>query len=268
MALTRYPVNPDYGQGIYRRRVRLIGEGRATTAILNDDFHAMWCRLHHDGEKVLSVDAELTRIPKSTCPGAGLALRELVGMRLDVSRRDLYGDGRTGRNCTHLLDMGLLALGHAARGGGACMMDVVIPDERNGVFRLQGLIDGRIVHDWTARSWIIQSPSALSGLPVFSGFSRWAEERFAGAELDLARMIQKGCFVSRGRRYIVDQQPGRASNDEVERTGDCFSFSTPNIDVAVDNVGYVRDFRHGVVEVFPADMAIAPFPRPDSVGEG
>ena len=251
MSLARYPLNPAYGQGVYRRRVRLIGGGGAVTAVLNDDYHSMWCRLSHDSVSILSVDGELVRGPKTTCPGAVLALRELVGTHLNVSRRSLYGEGRTSRNCTHLLDLAMLAVGHAARGEVERVIDIAVPDKMDGRTRMQAHVDGELVHDWAICGTEIENPAAFAGRSMFSGFASWAEAMFDDAALDAARMMQKAAFVARGRVRIVDQTAGMLAVDEPERLGDCFSFSEPNFSVASDNLGYVRDFTGGIVEILP-----------------
>lgn len=254
MALDRhYPVNSDYGKGVYRRRVRLIGSQGAVIAVLNDDYHSMWCRLEHDDHRVTQVQASMIRVPKSTCPGAVLALKELEGAALSGDRRQIYGDGRPGRNCTHLLDLGFLAMGHAVRGAADAVIDVAIPDEQNGRSRMTVDVNDVRVIDWLVAGSVIQAPSSFAGQSLFKGFTGWAEARFTGATLDAARMLQKGAFVSHGRRYIVDRSAGMRASDQMERLGDCYSFSAPQIFDATDILSYVRDFTSGMVEIVPEE---------------
>lgn len=258
MALDRhYPVNLEYGKGVYRRRVRLVGTAGAVTAVLNDDYHSMWCRLQHDGRLVTHVQAGMIRVPKSTCPGAIFALKELEGVSLSSGRRQIYGEGRPGRNCTHLLDLGFLAMGHVARGVSKAVIDVAIPDEQDGRTRMTADVDGACIHDWQIAGSVVQAPASFAGQSLFSGFTSWAEGRFAGLALDAARMLQKGAFVSRGRRYIVDQSADMRASDQMERLGDCYSFSSPQIFTAMDNLFYVRDFTSGMVEILPEE-ALSP----------
>jgi hypothetical protein len=252
MSLSHYPINPLYGHGTYRRRIRLSSDGERVTAILNDDYHAMGCCLIHDGTAVLSVESELLRGPKTTCAGASAALGELVGTKLNVSRREFYRYGRPGRNCTHLLDLALLCLGHAQRGQGDRIIDVAIHDELAGVTHMVAQVDGRLIHDWLVVDERIQEPIKFAGQRLFSGFAAWAESVFAADDLDAARMLQKGVFVARGRRYILDGTPGNPTEAASDRRGDCYSFSEPRLSIAQDNLDYSRDFTQRIKEVFPS----------------
>lgn len=253
MALTIYPLNSAYGTGIFRRRFRLVGEEGSVTAVLNDDFHAMWCRIGHDHVTVRSVEADTIRIPKSTCPGAVLPLQELVGTALHSDRKSFYGAGRTARNCTHLLDLAHLAILRAGRGRFEQIFDIVMPDAVDDVGGVQVWIDGVLVHDWSLHGDEIVAPATFAGRRLFAGFSGWAASQFEGDALDGALMTQKTYFVSRGRRYIVDQL-GLATNVEAEREGNCYSFSEPQLSVAHDLIGYVRDYSKGLGEILPPHL--------------
>jgi hypothetical protein len=111
-----YPRNPRYGSGIFRRRVRLSLEPERATGVVNDNYHAMWLRLAHDGTTIRDVDAGMQRWPKTTCPGAIHVVREIIGVPLSASRRAFYANGRAGRNCTHLLDVAFWAIRQVQRG--------------------------------------------------------------------------------------------------------------------------------------------------------
>ncbi len=253
MALTIYPLNPAYGAGVFRRRLRLVGDDASVTAVLNDDFHSMWCRIGHDGTTVRSVEADTIRIPKTTCPGAVVPLQELVGTALSSDRKSFYGSGRAGRNCTHLLDLARLAIQRAGRGRFTQIFDIVLPDAVDNNTGVQLFIDGELAYDWTLHEDVIVAPAAFAGRRLFAGFAEWAGRQFEGDALDGALMIQKAFFVARGRRYIFDQQ-GAATNLEPEREGRCFTFSEPQFSVARDMIGYVRDYSKGLGEVLPPHL--------------
>ena len=257
MSLDHFPRNPDYGRGIYRRRIRITGEAGNITAILNDDFHCMWARLHHDGRTVVATDGELLRYPKTTCPGAAHALDEIAGTPLDIGRSAFFGNGRTSRNCTHLLDLALLMLRHAYLGTRSWIIDLSVSDSVGGVQRLQASVDGRPVHDWTLEDGRIASPQPFAGQAILSGFSRWADATFSGDALDGARMLQKAAFVARGRQYIVDHHPLQRASAEPTRIGDCYSFSEPRFTAAVAMPHYVIDFTAGLIETIPVIPATA-----------
>ena len=50
-----FPRNPDYGRGATRRRVRLVNAAGVTTGHLVDIFHAMDCRIEHDGANMFAI---------------------------------------------------------------------------------------------------------------------------------------------------------------------------------------------------------------------
>ncbi|GHF66966.1 hypothetical protein GCM10017056_42710 [Seohaeicola zhoushanensis] len=194
------------------------------------------------------VEAELNRFPKSTCPAAADVLTELRGLPISADRRDLFSDGRAGRNCTHLLDMGLLALRLTDRGDGETVFDVAIPDVVDGRTELTAWVNGAVFHHWTLTGDTITAPEKIAGTNVFGGFASWAEARFDGVALDAARVAQKSVFVSKGLAYKVDGVPQVRAINETHRHGQCHSFSWPSVEVATDNVGYVIDTTAGIDE--------------------
>jgi hypothetical protein len=246
-----YPRNQHYGTGIYRRRVRLSLAPQRATAVVNDDFHAMWLRLFHDGTTIRDVESGMQRWPKTTCPGAIAVVREVIGLPLAVARRDFYGGGRAGRNCTHLIDLAFWATRQVLRGDGETVVDIAIPDPVRGEGRMQATVDGRIAHDWRVRDAVIQAPAELAGLGVFTGFAVKAEGLLSGLALETAWMLQKAAFVAQGRAYVVDGLPRRSARDEPHRAGACFAFTEPSRSVAMSNVGFVEDFTGGLRELLP-----------------
>jgi hypothetical protein len=51
--------NPDYGSGVYRRRLQLLPERFAVTAELEDNNHGFRVRIEHDGQHVTQVTGNL-----------------------------------------------------------------------------------------------------------------------------------------------------------------------------------------------------------------
>lgn len=250
-ALGHYPPNPDYGSGVFRRRIRILTGKREIVTTVNDDYHSMWCRIGHDGARVIKTEGALIRYPKSTCASASNALAELEGMALGQERNSPYGEGRPGRSCTHLLDLAVLALVHARSQPGEIVIDIAIDDEADGVQPARASIDGALIHRWAIEQGKIASPDIYAGQPIFSGFSRWAQTNFSGPSLDAALMLQKGLFVARGRRHIVDRKKVFV-RDEPNRLGVCFSYSEPQFQHAYGLTGYVRNLTDGIVEDLPA----------------
>lgn len=243
-----FPPDPDYGRGVYRRRIRLVNAvGRAYASVF-DDYHDMRCVVEHDAVRVTGVVGDIVRAPFTTCPSAGAALRELVGLPLAASRGELYGAGRPQRNCTHLLDIAVLAMQFALSSSSEQVFDLEVPDETEDGAVLLALVGGKVVHKWRVVGETIQFPSAFEGRRLFGGFAAWAEANFADLELDAALALQKAVFVARGRRYLLDQQGRGTLQSQPERIGACFTFSEPQFSIARTVPGYVRDFTTGLAE--------------------
>lgn len=248
MALAdRFQPNPDYGSGIYRRRLRIKKTLDMVVADLLDDYHEMACTLHHDGTHITRIGAYIQRAPFSTCPGASAATRELEGLPLSISRKALYGEGRARRNCTHIFDLIGFAISQALSERWITVLNFVVPDLSSNGSRVGVTQDGRTVLEWTVNSdEVILEPVEHSGRSLFGGFSHWAEANFSGFELELVLHLQKAIFVSRGRRYLIGDESENSIRDEPDRLGACFTFSEPQFSVAKPNADYVRDFTSGL----------------------
>ena len=251
--MSRYPINPDYGHGAFRRRVRLKGSPGRVLAMVDDNHHAMWVRLSHGGGVVTAITGGMTRAPMDTCPGAIAILQELVGTPVTTPLSDLLADGRPRRNCTHLYDIALLALRFAGEGGEQRIFDMVMPDTLDGRQQLTLSVDGEMIHDWVAVDGILVSPAQVAGQAIMKGFVRWAFARFDGVALDGALMIQKGVIVGKGRPYLVDRIVGRSVSDAVDMLGACYSYTEPRFSSGREHRHEI-DFSDGVIEApEPAD---------------
>lgn len=96
-------LDPDYGQGAFRRALRLRVVAGQVLVDLEDANHAFRLRLLHDGQQVTDIEAETLRHPFVTCAEAVGPLRRSCPVRsvstrlvsAAISRRD-----RTARICT------------------------------------------------------------------------------------------------------------------------------------------------------------------------
>jgi len=242
-----FPLNPDYGRGVYRRRVRLVNETGRTLASVLDDYHDMRCTVEHDATHVTAIACDILRAPYTTCSLADAAVRELIGWPLAVARSELYGSGRAGHNCTHLFDIVAMAMAFASLPVHERTLELVVPDEREDGSMVEAFVDSASVHRWQVKDETILVPQAFQGRGLFRGFIAWAEATFTEVALDAALALQKAVFVARGRRYIVDAGDDRAAvREQPERLGACFTFSEPHFSVARSIPGYVRNFTSGV----------------------
>lgn len=237
------PSSSGYGSGIYRRRIQLSASEHAVHAQLEDTLHGMRLSLHHDGRLVTDVQGELIRVPFNTCGGAALPIRALVGLSIELGERELGQAAGPRRNCTHLLDLALLAIAQARRGVGERRYDVAITDEtpqRDAVASVH--MNGAPVHEWRIRDGAFVEPHRWRGQPVLQGFAKWAGAAYDGDRLEAARVLQKGYFVAWARRYDIGALDGRPAIEEPAMFGSCHSYSPGVVEHAIRNSRTVRDF--------------------------
>lgn len=237
-----YPRNPHYGSGVYRRRIRLAAGVGAVVGELEDCNHGFRVAVSHDGERVTAIDGEALRVPYNTCPEALGNLRRLVRTPLGLSARELNAIADPTSNCTHWLDLTVLAIGQAARGATPVRQyDVEVTDEVDGVACARVWRDGELVHDWRTGDFVLSAPAHLAGNTLFRGFAAWASQAFAGDEQEAAFVLQKGYFVAQARRFDVDAAAGRLAADHGMGQV-CFSYSAGNAERARRQPHTVRDF--------------------------
>lgn len=235
------PRNPDYGNGVFRRRIRLRNLADAVLAEVEDTQHAFRLRLCHDGNAVTAVHAEPLRFPLSTCAGAAAPLQGLIGFALrDAHALRHHLDSRS--QCTHLFDLAELALAQVRDGRELCEYDVTIPDEREGRLHLMVSLNGTVLHDWITEGNTVIAPKALAGRAMMAGFYRWAAQQFSGELLRAAVILQRGFFVAQSRRFAMEKVDVAPAASNTVPLGSCFSFQTGVIDGAVRVTGSIRDF--------------------------
>ncbi len=243
MDVPPHPINPDYGDAVYRRAIRLTNRPGETIGELEDSEHALRCRLVHDGEKILSLTADFTRHPMTTCPSAASLLDDFVGLPLDTPLSWFYGGGRPRQHCTHMHDLSWWMISHARRDEAVRLIEIEVPDhpgEREIVARLR--VNGAERLGLTVVSDVVQAPPLFAGQNLFRRFVSWAIDTLEGDMLEAALMLQKGYFVS----LMHQIRPRVGPLDAIEEAfiGACWSFNRPQFDVA-ERLYSHREFADG-----------------------
>lgn len=94
--------NPQYGRGVFRRRIRLIATAGRVRAAFEDVAHAMRLVLEHDGERITGITPEFRRVPLNVCPGAAGPLRARGHAARDVDTAHARDARSAGTLHTHL----------------------------------------------------------------------------------------------------------------------------------------------------------------------
>ena len=234
--------NPDYGNGIYRRRIRLENLPQHVIAELEDATHGFRLKLSYADEQVSDISAQPIRYPFNTCPGAVDALKPLIGCALTTDSSSLRRVLDPGQNCTHLYDLAVLALAHSTRSTQHKVYDIIVPDERESGSSISVLCDGEPVHQWQVKSHCLTEPQFLQGKPLMHGFYSWAIKAFSKDELEAAIILQRGYFVAQTRRYDYINSAGRSALGDKMPEGACYTYNAGVVEQAFQTEGMVRDF--------------------------
>lgn len=246
MALPDYPRNPHYGTGIYRRRIRLEQRAGCVFAALEDTNHGFTVTASHDGTFVTAIDAEAKRVPYTSCPGALQPIKGFVGVDIHAGLRELSFHMPPSSNCTHLLDLTVMAIRHAASTEVVRQWDVTITDCTDGRDSVCTVLrNGEQIFRWSARDLQLTDPPELAGKPFYLGFGKWASKFFEPEELEAAFILQKGYFVSLARLFDMEQMAGEPALASQEGMGGaCFTYTSPAIEQGVRTSGSIRDFSN------------------------
>jgi hypothetical protein len=240
-----YWLDPSYGSGIYRRRIRLWKQDMTLHGALEDCNHGFTVAITHDGNKVVDVSGQPMRVPFSSCGGALQPLQRLVGCAVSDSALALLTHAGPRANCTHWLDLAVLAIVHGQRAAAERQYDVEVTDENatGEPQQLRVIRDGVLVHEWLYQDGVIISDGPLRGLTLFQGFSARAVEVFSDAdELEAALVLQKGNFVAQARRFDLNRMAGQTASADEAMLGACFTYSPERSAQAVRLPGTLRDF--------------------------
>jgi hypothetical protein len=168
LGLNRFPANPAYGTGFFRRAVTVERRPGAVLVRLDDTHHAIWLLLEHDQGVVSNIIAGLSRAPTSACPASAAGLQALRGQTLAVVGTAVLPHHL---NCTHLVDLARLALTIAgAANGREVGLDcyrIVVPDEKEGKRRPRP----------PSGAMAVSCINGRSGLCGLSRPSRWPDSR-------------------------------------------------------------------------------------------
>lgn len=239
----KYVLNPNYGGGAFRRRIRLTKDNNTVLGELEDSNHGFKVTVHFNGQQVADIKPEFPRVPFTTCNGAGHPLKALIGVDTAISASDLNALARPIENCTHLLDLTLLCISHQMRSENTVVYDVEVKDQVAGVAEMQVWRNAVLMHSWQAKEGAIVLPEKLAGRVLFKGFAAWANQEFNGIENEAAFVLHKGNLVAIGRFLDVDALAGNRAIDENQRVA-CFTYSPPRSSEAIRLGNTVRDFSH------------------------
>jgi hypothetical protein len=203
-------------------------------AEVEDDFHHMIVTLRHADGVVQDALAEQVRAPWTTCGGAtGQLARDFNGMSMAEAQRAV---ALKPRNCTHLYDLLMLALAHAADQA-ALVYDVLASDPVDGQRQIELRKDGVNILRWVEQDGRLIEPAELAGLDLRS-LRDWIRT-LPDTQKEAARVLQWGARIGHGRTTPYEQQ-SNASTMPLS----CYTFQ-PHIVPKARRTGDIRDFSNG-----------------------
>ena len=212
------------------------------TVELEDNFHHFRLSLDHDGTKVTAVAAETVRHPWSLCPLAIRQLDQFVGRPLVSDQGEIAQGIDAAEQCTHLMDLAVLAISAAARGVDYRRYDMTaarLPGRRMSA-RLRRN-DGMAIDLELDDSRII-SPPEFAGVSVKRGFSKWANGTLPADLAEAMLLFRRTIFIGGGRRDL-DARTTAASG--ARNLGACFVMQPERAARALRMVGSTLEFEDG-----------------------
>ena len=208
-------------------------------AWLEDDFHCFGVVLHHDGQRVSDIHLSSNRYPFTTCSGAELPLKSLVGAPLEV-RASAVGKWIDMRmQCTHAFDLAGLCLAQAAKNRADRRYESVIEDRKiietleNGS-RILGsggaklYMNKKVVLAWELHRNRIISPGSWKEQSLGKGF----RERTDNLEVELAEfatVLRRAVMVAGGRS---GNRAAKVNPRDTSKPAVCHSYREPQRAIA------------------------------------
>ena len=201
----------------FRRRFAIVpGEGTITCA-LEDDFHRMEVTLHHDGTRIVAVEASMPRNPWTTCLGAPAVVKTTFTGAL-LADAGKAGDKRA--NCTHLYDMAVLAAAHAGDAA-PTTYDVLVSDPVDGAVTCELRSNGSAVLAWQLQDGVITGTGEPAGRSLFQ-LRDWIAG-LGGDAREAARILQWASIMAHGR-----MMPPAERSDAARLPANCYTLQPEN----------------------------------------
>jgi hypothetical protein len=241
-------VVPDtYGEGVFRRRIRLVRMGPGeVVGELEDDFHHFRVILRHDDERVLSAAGESPRAPWATCIEGNRKIAAISGLALspDATAIGAVADARL--QCTHTFDLAGMCAAHAWRqlhgGVPVRQYDCAVPDRfGDGRPGVECRIDGRPHLAWTMDAGTIAGPAPFAGVSLGAGFLRFCRDHLDADTAEAAVALRRAVYISAGR---MQQHDWFATAGEVRGAleGTCHTYQPDVVAVSFRRTGTQLDF--------------------------
>ena len=227
--------------GIYRRKIRLFSKIGEIRADMEDDSHRFGLVVKHDGFRVVAIEGIPMRTPWTLCSGAKERLQDLTGRNLADYPIAASGNQDAKQQCTHMFDLAILAIAHAARPLGSREYEIEAPWYAMNEPRYITLLrDGHVIAKWTLLGNKLLVPVTLDEIGVKSLLT-WASENTKNAdELEAIFIMRRSVLISGSRIMDLDNIPNPEATGH--GIGACYVHQPSRISIAKRNRGSTLDF--------------------------
>ncbi|MBT8123599.1 MAG: DUF2889 domain-containing protein [Gammaproteobacteria bacterium] len=238
------PLNANYGNGVFRRKIQLkkISE-TVTTAVLEDFYHAFCLQLSHDKNQVISIEAHWYRRPFSACGGAAQAIEAVKGLSLSENLLDLPSHLDPRQQCTHIFDAANLAITHSCRDEQFRLYELEIPDMVEGQQNARLFQNGDCIINWNLEEGTIVAPEKFQGVSSRKGLTSWAARNLPPAQLEAVIVLQRGIFLSTGNAKDFTSLIGKAQSLSGPSNQVCYASQLKRIEQSV-RLGAAKDYSN------------------------
>jgi hypothetical protein len=219
----------------FRRRIVISPSPGRVTSNVEDDFHCMGVVLHHANGIATRVEAVMSRVPWTTCPGAVAILEKtFTGIPLDA----FAARGGKFANCIHLHDLAVLAAAHAT-GPIPLSYDILVSDPTDGRRKAELRRNGIGVLSWVRVDGKLVEPAHLAGKRL-DELGPWIRTLDAAGQEE-ARLLRWAAMLADGRTMSAE-----ARSDKTRLPlGQCYTFQPETAPDAQYLPETVRDFSVG-----------------------
>lgn len=215
----------------FRRRIEIVPKTGKVTVALEDDYHRMTVIITHDDLVATAIEADMIRVPWTTCPGAQAELA------LTFQQQPLEAFAAIGektRNCTHLHDMALLGAAHVADEV-KTEFDMRVSDPIGETREAELYRNGERLLSWAFNGATISGEGMPAGLSLYA-LSAWIATLDRPTQ-EAARLLRWGSMIALGRALSLDEQSAAGK----QQLGVCYTFQANRIANA-RRTGKIRDF--------------------------
>lgn len=218
-----HPITPDKSSGGRFRRIISLARRNEETLVgwLEDEVHHFGVTLKHDGREITDAASVAVRFPYTTCGGANLPFRKLIGTPLGERATDIGKVVDMRLQCTHLYDLAALLIAFATTGRDQQRYEALVEDRPfvglnsrgrrvMGRGRAQLLSDGLECLQWDIEGQTILGPGEWAGWPLMEGF-RARSECLDVSLAEQAFVLRRAIMVANGRtatRYPLPRERG------------------------------------------------------------